>query len=86
MDRQKLRDIFFGKLAIVRYELLKNNFSKLPSDFFKTSIPNGETFGKLSYREIDLHKEFPKDLDEFLKIYNLNCKVTSDSIIISQKL
>lgn len=84
MDRQKLKDIFLGKLSIIRYDLLRNNFSKIGKDFFRTSIPNGEILGKLSYKEIDLSKEFSRDLEEFLKIHNLNYKIYTDYILISK--
>lgn len=84
MDKQKLKNIFLGKLSIIRYDLLRNNFSRVAKDFFRTSIPNGEIFGKLSYKEIDLSKDFSRDLKEFLKMHNLNYKIYTDYILISK--
>lgn len=84
MDKQKLKDIFLGKLSIIGYDLLRKDFSEVSKDFFKTSVPSGETCGKLSFKEIDLSKEFSRDLKEFLKIRNLSFKVYTDYILISK--
>lgn len=82
ISKEKRKELFIDKLRIVRYDTLCKEKSEFSREFFYISVPVGDVGGKMTYKLIDLLKEFPYILKDFCKTHNLIIKSNKSKKIL----
>lgn len=78
MTKEKLMAELMKKLQVVRLDLLEKGYSRLNREFFWVAVPSGNINGHDTYKEVDLAKEFPNELNSFAIKHNVKWYSTND--------
>lgn len=78
LTKEKLAAELMKKLQVVRLDLMEKGYSRVSREFFWVSIPAGSINGHDTYKEIDLAREFSKDLEAFAKNHNVKLYSTKE--------
>lgn len=78
MTKEKLIAELMKKLQVVRLDLIEKGYSRLNREFFWVAVPSGNINGHDAYKEIDLAKQFPDEINAFATKHNAKLYSTNE--------